>query len=77
MELAAGQLHQMGLLDEAKCFSVLPLLIDADGVKIPFRPEGGKCRTMWSGVKVRLWLDWEDEAKAVLRNYIRGDWWLY
>ena len=49
-ELAAGQLPQMELLDEA--ISVLPLLIGADGVKAPFRPEGGKGRTVWREVKV-------------------------
>ncbi len=44
-ELSAGQLPQMDLLDEA--ISMLPLLIGADGVMVPFRPEGGKGRTLW------------------------------
>ena len=51
-ELAAGQLPQMELLDEA--VSVLPLLIGADGVMVPFRPEGGKGRTVWREVKVAV-----------------------
>jgi hypothetical protein len=53
-ELASGQLPQMELLDEAKCFSVLPLLIGADGIKVPFRPEGGKGGTVWREVKVAV-----------------------
>jgi hypothetical protein len=51
-ELAAGQLPPMESLDEATC--VLPLLIGADGVKVPFRPEGGKGRTVWREVKVAV-----------------------
>ena len=51
-ELAAGQLPQMESLDEA--ISVLPLLIGADGVMVPFRPEGGKGRTVWQEVKVAV-----------------------
>jgi hypothetical protein len=50
--LAAGQLPQMESLDEA--ISVLPLLTGADGVKVPFRPEGGKGRTVWREVKVAV-----------------------
>jgi hypothetical protein len=46
-ELSAGQLPQMESLDEAisdeaisdEAISVLPLLIGADGVLVPFRPE--------------------------------------
>ena len=52
MELASGQLPQMESLDEA--IGVLPLLIGADGVKVPFRPEGGKGRTVWREVKVAV-----------------------
>jgi hypothetical protein len=51
-ELAAGQLPQIESLTEA--ISVLPLLIGADGVKVPFRPEGGKGRTVWREVKVAV-----------------------
>lgn len=51
-ELASGQLPQMESLDEA--ISVLPLLIGADGVKVPFRPESGKGRTLWREVKVAV-----------------------
>jgi hypothetical protein len=51
-ELASGQLPQMESLDEA--ISVLPLLIGADGVKVPFRPEGGKGTTVWREVKVAV-----------------------
>ena len=51
-ELAAGQLPQMESLDEA--ISALPLLIGADGVMVPFRPEGGKGRTVWREVKVAV-----------------------
>ena len=51
-ELAAGQLPQMELLDEA--ISVLPLLMGADGIMVPFRPEGGKGSTVWREVKVAV-----------------------
>lgn len=51
-ELAAGQLPQMESLDEA--ISVLPLLIGADGVMVPFRSEGGKGPTVWREVKVAV-----------------------
>ncbi len=51
-ELAAGQLPQMEWLDEA--ISALPLLIGADGVMVPFRPEGGKGPTVWREVKVAV-----------------------
>ena len=51
-ELAAGQFPQMESLDEA--ISVLPLLIGADGVKVPFRPESGKGSTVWREVKVAV-----------------------
>ena len=44
-KLAAGQRPQAEALDEA--ISVLPLLIGADGVNVPFRPESGKGRTVW------------------------------
>ena len=55
-ELASGQLPQTESLDEGihKAVSVLPLLIGADGVKVPFRPEGGKGRTVWREVKVAV-----------------------
>jgi hypothetical protein len=51
-ELAAGQLPQMEPLDEA--IGALPLLVGADGVMVPFRPEGGKGRTVWREVKVAV-----------------------
>jgi hypothetical protein len=51
-ELAAGQLPPMESLDEA--IGMLPLLIGADGVKVPFRPEGGKGGTVWREVKVAV-----------------------
>ena len=51
-ELAAGQFPQMESLDEA--ISMLPLLMGADGVMVPFRPEGGKGRTVWREVKVAV-----------------------
>ena len=51
-ELASGQLPQMESQDEAIC--VLPLLMGADGVKVPFRPEGGKGRTVWREIKVAV-----------------------
>jgi len=51
-ELASGQLPPMESLDEV--ISVLPLLIGADGVMVPFRPEGGKGRTIWREVKVAV-----------------------
>jgi len=51
-ELAAGQLPQAEPLEEA--ISMLPLLIGADGVKVPFRPEGGKGPTVWREVKVAV-----------------------
>ena len=51
-ELAAGHLPQMESLDEA--ISALPLLIGADGVMVPFRPEGGKGPTVWREVKVAV-----------------------
>ena len=51
-ELAAGQIPPVESLDEA--ISVLPLLIGADGVKVPFRPEGGKGPTVWREVKVAV-----------------------
>ncbi len=51
-ELAAGQLPQIESLDEA--ISALPLLIGADGVMVPFRPEGGKGPTVWREVKVAV-----------------------
>ena len=28
-------------------------------------------------LKWQFWLDWDDEAKAMLPSYISGDWWLY
>jgi len=51
-ELAAGQLPQVELLDEA--IGMLPLLMGADGVMVPFRPESGKGRTVWQEVKVAV-----------------------
>jgi hypothetical protein len=51
-ELAAGQRPETEPLDEA--ISVLPLLIGADGVKVPFRPESGKGSTIWREVKVAV-----------------------
>ena len=51
-DLAAGQLPQIESLDEA--ISALPLLIGADGVMVPFRPEGGKGLTVWREVKVAV-----------------------
>jgi hypothetical protein len=39
-------------LDEA--VSALPLLMGADGVMVPFRPEGGKDLTVWREVKVAV-----------------------
>jgi hypothetical protein len=51
-ELAAGGLPQMESLDEA--ISALPLLIGADGVMVPFRPEDGKGSTVWREVKVAV-----------------------
>jgi hypothetical protein len=51
-ELSAGQLPPMESLDEA--ISVLPLLMGADGVKAPFRPEGGRGPTVWREVKVAV-----------------------
>jgi hypothetical protein len=51
-ELAAGGLPQMESLDEA--IDMLPLLMGADGVKVPFRPEGGRGRTVWREVKVAV-----------------------
>lgn len=51
-ELSAGQLPQIESLDEA--ISILPLLVGADGVNVPFRPEGGKGRTVWREVKVAV-----------------------
>jgi hypothetical protein len=51
-ELFAGQLPDMESLDEA--ISVLPLLIGADGVMVPFRPEDGKGPTEWREVKVAV-----------------------
>jgi hypothetical protein len=51
-ELSSGQLPETESLDEA--ISVLPLLVGADGVKVPFRPEGGKGGTEWREVKVAV-----------------------
>ena len=51
-ELAAGHLPEMESLDES--ISALPLLIGADGVMVPFRPEGGKGSTVWREVKVAV-----------------------
>jgi hypothetical protein len=51
-ELSSGQLPQMESLDEA--IGMLPLLMGADGVKVPFRPEGGKGDTVWREVKVAV-----------------------
>ena len=51
-KLAAGHPPEMESLDEA--ISALPLLIGADGVMVPFRPEGGKGRTLWREVKVAV-----------------------
>jgi hypothetical protein len=51
-ELAAGHPPQAELLDEV--ISALPLLIGADGVLAPFRPEGGKGPTVWREVKVAV-----------------------
>lgn len=51
-ELAAGRFSEMESLDEA--ISVLPLLIGGDGVMAPFRPAGGKGRTVWREVKVAI-----------------------
>jgi hypothetical protein len=51
-ELASGHPPQMESQDEA--ISVLPLLMGADGVKVPFRPEGGKGSTIWREVKVAV-----------------------
>ena len=51
-KLAAGQFPEMESLDEA--ISLLPLLIGGDGVMVPFRPEGGKGRTVWKEVKVAV-----------------------
>lgn len=51
-ELASGQLPQPESLEEA--IGMLPLLMGADGVKVPFRPEGGKGRTVWQEVKVAV-----------------------
>jgi hypothetical protein len=51
-KLSAGQPPQKESLDEA--IGVLPLLVGADGVKVPFRPEGGKGRTVWREVKVAV-----------------------
>jgi hypothetical protein len=51
-ELASGQLPQMESLDEA--IGMLPLLMGADGVMFPFRPESGKGSTIWREVKVAV-----------------------
>jgi len=51
-ELTAGQLPQMESLEEA--ISVLPMLMGADGVKVPFRHGGGKGPTVWREVKVAV-----------------------
>lgn len=51
-KLSAGQRPQAESLDES--ISALPLLIGADGVFVPFRPEGGKGPTVWREVKVAV-----------------------
>jgi len=51
-DLASGQLPQLESLEEA--ISMLPLLMGADGVMVPFRPEGGKGSTVWREVKVAV-----------------------
>jgi len=51
-DLASGHLPQLESLEEA--ISMLPLLMGADGVMAPFRPEGGKGATVWREVKVAV-----------------------
>jgi len=51
-DLASGQPPQMELLEEA--IGMLPLLMGADGVMVPFRPENGKGSTVWREVKVAV-----------------------
>lgn len=52
--LANGQLPEEEPLDEA--MAELPLLIGADGVMVPFRPDGGKPqgRIVWREIKVAV-----------------------
>lgn len=52
--LAKGQLPEAEALDAA--LTELPLLIGADGVKVPFRPQAGtpRGRTVWREVKVAV-----------------------
>ena len=51
-DLALGHLPQPESLEEA--ISILPLLMGADGVMVPFRPESGKGSTVWREVKVAV-----------------------
>lgn len=51
-DLASGKQPQPELLEEG--ISELPLLIGADGVMVPFRPENGKGSTVWREVKVAV-----------------------
>lgn len=51
-DLTLGHLPQMEFLEEA--ISILPLLMGADGVMVPFRPESGKGTTVWREVKVAV-----------------------
>ncbi len=44
-DLTLGHLPQMEFPGEA--ISILPLLMGADGVMVPFRPESGKGSTVW------------------------------
>ena len=51
-DLASGQLPQLETLEEA--IGMLPLLMGADGVMVPFRPESGRGSTVWREVKVAV-----------------------
>jgi hypothetical protein len=51
-DLASGHLPQIETQEEG--ISLLPLLMGADGVMVPFRPESGKGATVWREVKVAV-----------------------
>jgi len=51
-DLASGKPPEQEIVEEA--IGELPLLMGADGVKVPFRPEKGRGSTIWREVKVAV-----------------------
>jgi hypothetical protein len=59
-QLEALKSDEMPMAEEIEAaVAALPLLVGADGVMVPFRPDGGKPngRTVWREVKVAVLAD--------------------